>query len=154
MSPCLMLRAFQSADVLISRCADQPMGSTTKKQVVLLQIEMNRENVIVKLTEDFAVKIIEFHTLVKKRGVDSMAVQLFDSGTSIGANVSEAQNAESKKDFIHKMKIAAKEGDETAYWLNLCKRSDLLPDPGSLQAEIVSINKVLNKIISTAKRNT
>jgi four helix bundle protein len=116
-------------------------------------MDTKRENMIVRLTEDFAVKIIDFHFTVKKAGIDSMAGQLFRSGTSIGANVREAQNGESKRDFIHKMKIAAKEGEETEYWLKLCLRSPLLPDPGSLQTEIVSINKVLTKIIATSKRN-
>ena len=105
------------------------------------------------MTEDFAVKIIEFHFGIKKSGIDSMARQLFNSGTSVGANVREAQNAESKRDFIHKMKIAAKEADETEYWLELCRRSPLLPNPGELQQEIVSISKVLTKIIATTKLN-
>ncbi len=112
---------------------------------------MEKGNLIVELTEKFAVKIISFHLEVKKAGISSMAQQLFDSGTSIGANVSEAQNAESKKDFIHKMKIAAKEGDETAFWLKLCAQSPELPDPGDLQTDLKSINKVLNKIIVSAK---
>jgi len=50
-----------------------------------------------------------------------VARQLLKAGTSIGANVREVQNAESKTDFIHKMKIAAKETDETEYWLELCR---------------------------------
>jgi four helix bundle protein len=53
-----------------------------------------------------------------------IAKQILKAGTSIGANVREAQNAESKIDFIHKMKIAAKEADETEYWLLLCNRSN------------------------------
>ena len=116
-------------------------------------MDIKRENVIVKMTEDFSVKMIQFHFEVKKAGVQSMSNQLFRSGTSVGANVREAQNAESKKDFIHKMKIAAKEADETEYWLRLCERSPLLPDPGILKQEIVSIHKVLTKIISTCKLN-
>lgn len=114
---------------------------------------MGKQNLIVELTEKFAGKIVAFHVEVKKAGVPSMAEQLFDSGTSVGANVSEAQNAESRKYFIHKMKIAAKEGDETAFWLKLCAQSPLLPDPGELPAEIKVINKVLNKIISSSKEN-
>ncbi len=110
-----------------------------------------RENLIVTLTEDFAVKIIDFHYKVKKAGIDSMADQLFRSGTSVGANVSEAQGAESRRDFVHKLKISAKEAEETAFWHKLCKRSELLPDPGELQNEILSINKVLSKIISSCK---
>jgi len=65
-----------------------------------------KQNLIAELTEKFAVKINAFHMEVKK-AVPSMAEQLFDSGTYVGANVSEAQNAESRKDFIHKMKFAA-----------------------------------------------
>ena len=62
-----------------------------------------------------------------------MANQLFKSGTSIGSNVREAQNAESKADFIHKMKIAAKEADETEYWLGLCNESKNYPKTEELR---------------------
>lgn len=58
-----------------------------------------------------------------------MASQIFRSGTSIGANIREAQNAESKADFIHKFKIAAKEADEVNYWLLLCRGSEFYPNP-------------------------
>lgn len=116
-------------------------------------MDIKRENMIVRMTQEFAVKIIAFHFEVKKTGIESMASQLFRSGTSIGANVREAQNAESKKDFIHKMKIAAKEAEETEYWLELCSASQLLPDPMNLKNEIQAINKVLTKIIATTKRN-
>lgn len=112
-----------------------------------------RENLIVNLTEDFAINIIAFHRKVKKTGNESMADQLFRSGTSIGANVSEAQGAESRRDFVHKLKISSKEAEETEYWLKLCKRSEFLPDPGELQNEIRSINRVLSKIIYSCKQN-
>ncbi len=81
----------------------------------------------------------------------NLSNQLFRSGTSIGANVMEAQNAESKRDFIHKMKIAAKEADESYYWLYLCDLSKSYPSCGQLLAELDIIVKVLSKIISTAK---
>ena len=116
-------------------------------------MDTRKDNVIVKLTTEFSVKVIAFHFEIKKAGIDSMSSQLFRSATSIGANVREAQNAESKRDFIHKMKIAAKEADETEYWLHLCDSSPLLPDSGILKQEIVSIHKVLGKIIATAKVN-
>ena len=80
-----------------------------------------------------------------------LANQLFRSGTSIGANVREAQNAESKTDFIHKMKIAAKEADETEYWLLLCKSNPNYPNPDELLIQIESIQKILSKIISSSK---
>jgi len=66
--------------------------------------------------------------------------------------VREAQNAESKADFIHKFKISAKEVEESEYWLLLCKHSNKLPDTTSLLADIVPIKKIINKIIGTSKR--
>ncbi len=117
-------------------------------------MDTKRENLIVQLTTDFAVKVIAFHFKVKKAGVTPMATQLFRSGTSIGANIREAQNAESKNDFVHKMKIAAKEADETEYWLEICERSPLMPDPTELKSEIASICRVLTKIIATSKNNS
>lgn len=83
-----------------------------------------------------------------------IANQLLKSGTSIGANVREAQNAESKADFIHKMKIAAKEADETKYWLELTKHSQNYPFNESLLKQITEIEKVLSKIISTSKKSS
>ena len=81
----------------------------------------------------------------------NLSNQLFRSGTSIGANVKEAQNAESKADFIHKMKIAIKEADETEYWLMLCKHSKEYPDTSDELMKLSSIIKILNKIIGTSK---
>jgi four helix bundle protein len=74
-------------------------------------------NLIVDKTFDFAVKIIEYCELLESRKKFVISNQLLKSGTSIGANVSEAQNAESRADFIHKIKLAAKEANETNYWL-------------------------------------
>ncbi|MCX6266262.1 MAG: four helix bundle protein, partial [Bacteroidetes bacterium] len=70
-----------------------------------------------------------------------------------GANIREAQNAESKPDFIHKLKIAAKEADETEYWLLLCKHSQSYPSPEQLIEKIISLKKLLSKIISTSKKS-
>lgn len=74
------------------------------------------ENLIVKLSFDFSLLIIEFTALLEQKRKYVIANQLLKSGTSIGANIWEAQNAESKADFIHKMKISAKECEETKYW--------------------------------------
>ncbi len=63
----------------------------------------------------------------------------------------EAQNAESKADFVHKIKIAAKEADETQYWLYLCKHSTSYPSIGNLSELLTSIQKILNTIIKTSK---
>ena len=113
----------------------------------------DKENIIVTKTEDFALAIIDFTEVIYNMNRSKLANQLFASGTSIGANVSEAQNAESKTDFIHKMKIAAKEVDETAYWLRLCKRSIHLPSNQKLSDDLNEINRIIAKIISTSKND-
>jgi four helix bundle protein len=82
-----------------------------------------------------------------------IANQLLKAGTSIGANVMEAQNAESKADFIHKMKLAAKEAEETQYWLLLCEYSPNYPECKELISKLDEIQKVLSKILSSAKTN-
>ncbi|MFN9864823.1 MAG: four helix bundle protein, partial [Bacteroidota bacterium] len=66
-------------------------------------------------------------------------------------NVRESQNAESKADFIHKMKVAAKEADETEYWLLIASQSENYPNCDDLLTKILSIKKVLSKIIGTSK---
>ena|SRR5258708_32844136 len=68
----------------------------------------DKENLMVKLTFEFALDIIEFSELLESKRKFVVARQILKSGTSIGANVREAQNGESKNDFIHKLKIAAK----------------------------------------------
>lgn len=114
---------------------------------------MNKlDNPIVKMTLDYALKTIDFTEELKSERHYELAKQLFRSGTSIGANTWESQNAESKKDFVHKLKIAAKETDETEYWLLLCKMSSHLPSPKEEQfSKLKEIEKVLSKIISTTK---
>ncbi|WP_430438068.1 four helix bundle protein [Polaribacter uvawellassae] len=76
--------------------------------------------------------------------------QLLKSGTSIGANIHEAQNAESKADFIHKIKIATKELEETKYWLILCERSKSYPSNTVLQEKVNELGLILYKILSTS----
>ncbi len=114
----------------------------------------DKENLIVKLSLDFALQIIEFSEHLEENRKYVIARQILKSGTSIGANVREAQNAESKADFIHKLKIAAKEADETAYWLELCRKSDSYPSDSQLETDLLSIVKVLSKIIGSSKRTS
>ena len=110
-----------------------------------------RGNLIVQLTFDFALLIIQFAEQLEGQRRFVIANQLLKSGTSIGANVREAQNAESRADFIHKCKIAAKEAEETDYWLLLCHHSAGYGDTNSLRDKLLSIRKVLSKIISSSR---
>ncbi|MCB9226427.1 MAG: four helix bundle protein [Chitinophagales bacterium] len=110
-----------------------------------------KENLILKLTLQFSLSIIEYCEILENRKKFVIANQLLKAGTSIGANVREAQNAESKQDFIHKFKIAAKEIEETDYWLELCDLSKNYPNTKELKEELKDINNIINKIIITSK---
>lgn len=108
-----------------------------------------KPNLIVDLTFNFSIKIIDFTEDLESKRKYNMANQLFRSGTSIGANVREAQGAESKDDFRHKCKVAYKEAEETEYWLSLCKHAKNYPFDQGMYEDIQSIIKVLGKIISS-----
>ena len=109
-------------------------------------------NRIVDLSFDFALQIISFSEQLEQKRKFAIANQILRSGTSIGANISEAQNSESKLDFIHKLKIAAKEADETEYWLSLCKYADNYPFQEDLLDQVHEIQRLLTSIIITSKK--
>jgi four helix bundle protein len=113
---------------------------------------MKSPNIIVELSFDFAIQIIQVcRKLVEKREF-VISNQLLRSATSIGANVEEATAAQSKKDFIAKMCIASKEARETSYWLRLLaatKIADL--DYKNLIQKIEVIIKILTSIVKTSQ---
>lgn len=111
-----------------------------------------KKNLIVDLTFNFAIDIIGFCEILEEKRKFVISKQLLRSGTSIGANISESQLAESKADFIHKLKIAEKEANETEYWLQLCKCAKNYPIDESLMEKLISIRKVLSKIITSSKK--
>ncbi|HRD07134.1 MAG TPA: four helix bundle protein [Saprospiraceae bacterium] len=110
-------------------------------------------SVIVMKTYDFGLKIIEFCHILEKEQRYVVNFQLYKAGTSIGANVREAQSPHSRSDFVAKMIVAMKEVDETEHWLLLCRDSPHLPDPGNLIDELSEIKKIIGKIILTSKKN-
>lgn len=116
-----------------------------------MRIGFINSNPILKLTFEFSLMIIEYCSLLETERKFVIANQLLKSGTSIGANTMEAQNAESKADFIHKFKIAAKESEETQYWLLLCKFAPQLPDCDELLTKLEEIQKIISSIISSSK---
>jgi four helix bundle protein len=113
---------------------------------------MEKRNEILELSFEFALQIISYCDLLEENKKYIIARQLLKSGTSIRANISEAQNSESNQDFIHKLKIAAKEADETEYWLQLCEKSANYPSSKHLSLTLISIKKLLTSIIATMKR--
>ena len=113
--------------------------------------EVFENNTILRLSFEFSFSLIEYCEKLEENRRFVISRQLLRSGTSIGANAMEAQNSESKADFIHKMKIAAKEAGEAQYWLMLCDYSENYPDCKQLLEKIEVINKVLNSILVSSK---
>jgi four helix bundle protein len=115
---------------------------------------MNAKNLILDLSLQFALEIIDYSEILENNRKYVIANQLLKSGTSIGANVREAQSAESKADFIHKFKITDKEVNETGYWLMLCQLSEKYPVPPPDMVEHLKIIKnVVSKIIISSKKD-
>lgn len=113
----------------------------------------DKDNLIVRLTFELALDVVSFSEQIRSNNRFEMASQIFRSGTSIGANIREAQNAESKRDFIHKFKISAKEADELEYWLKLCESSDYYPNPDEkLLKDLKFVILIISKIISSSKK--
>jgi len=115
--------------------------------------ELIESNPLLKLSVEFSLLVINYCERLQAEKKIVIANQLLRSGTSIGANAMEAQNPESRADFIHKMKVAAKEAGETQYWLLLCESSEDYPVPTGLSDKLESLNRLLGSIISSAKRN-
>ena len=105
---------------------------------------MGKENIISTKTKSFAIKIIKFCKILSEEKREFViSKQLFRSATSIGANVRESYNAQSKADFINKLSIALKEADETAYWLELLIESEIID-----KQQFEKLNKDLKEIIA------
>lgn len=111
-----------------------------------------KENVILSKTFNFAANILDLNTPLIERKQFVLANQLISSGTSIGANVREAQRAVSKADFINKLGIALKEADETQFWLELIDFK-IFKIEEHLKNEIEEIIKLLVSIINSTKNN-
>lgn len=119
-----------------------------------MQKELIDSNPLLRLSINFSLGIIAYCETLEASKKYVLARQLLKSGTAIGANSMEAQNPESKADFIHKIKIAAKEADETQYWLILCDYSNGYPDCKDLLSKLEELNKIIGKILGTAKRKS
>ncbi|MDX1295948.1 MAG: four helix bundle protein [Sulfurimonadaceae bacterium] len=115
---------------------------------------MKTENPLLEKSFDFAVRIVNVSKYLQTEKKEfTLSKQLLRSGTSIGANVNEAQSAQSRKDFVSKLSIASKEARETKYWIDLLAETNYLPSDSqkvnSLNQEIVELIKLLTSIIKT-----
>jgi four helix bundle protein len=117
--------------------------------------EMNG-NGVRELSFGFALRVVRLCRFLEKEKKEYvLSRQLLRSGTAIGALVREAQQAESRADFIHKLSIALKEANETEYWIELLHQSQLIEKKGydSIKPDIVELLKLLTSIIKSSKQN-
>jgi len=114
-----------------------------------------KENKLVELSMDFSVDIINLVKMLKANHETIIANQIGRSGTSIGANIHEAQYAQGKKDFISKLEIALKEASETGYWLELLYRTNCIDETTfkTLSSKCASLRVLLIASCKTAKEN-
>jgi four helix bundle protein len=116
----------------------------------------NKKNILRDKSFAFAVRIAKLYRyLVENKREFVLSKQLLRSGTSIGANIREAYNAESKKDFIHKLAIAQKECDESLYWLELLNAIECISGKEfeSLSTDCIELLKIIRSSILTTKIN-
>jgi four helix bundle protein len=114
------------------------------------------KNVVKEKSFAFAVRVVKLcRSLQDAHREYVLSKQLIRSGTAIGALVREAEHAESKLDFIHKMSIALKEANETCYWIELLSQAELIDEKKfvSVNADVVELVRLLTSIINSAKRN-
>jgi len=117
---------------------------------------MSKQNVIADKSFDFAVRVVNLYRyLCDEKREFVLSKQLLRSGTSVGANISEALQAQSKRDYLSKMNIALKEASETLYWIRLFHATDIIDDKQkeSIYNDCNEIVSILIAIIKTTKKN-
>ena len=116
---------------------------------------MKRENKLVDLSLDFSVDIINLVKMLKENRETIISNQIGRSGTSIGANIHEAQYAQGKKDFVSKLEIALKEANETGYWLELLFKTKYIDEEtyNELSSKCTTLRVMLVSSCKTVKEN-
>src|SRR5712664_3710787 len=112
------------------------------------------ESIIQRKSFAFALQIVQLYKKLREQREYVLSKQLFESGTSIGANVAEATAGQSRKDFLSKMAIASKEARETKFWLLLLQQSKLVDvDVTSHLAQVEELIRILTSIVKTTSEN-
>ena len=117
---------------------------------------VENENPIVEKSFEFAVRIVNLSKYIRRKDKEYVLTkQLLRCGTSIGANVSEAQRAQSRADFYSKMSIALKEANETYYWLRLLYRTGYINEAEfeSMRSDTDELTRILVSICKTASES-
>jgi len=111
---------------------------------------IDNKNNLLNLSFEFALIIIDYSELLNQQNNSIIAKQLLISGTKLGANIREAQNSESKADYINKLVIALKEADKTEYWLELCKYSNNKTFNENILKQLLEIKELSTKKINSS----
>jgi four helix bundle protein len=117
----------------------------------------NKENPLKDKSYKFALRVVKLYKhLAEEKKEFVLSKQVLRSGTSIGANITEGNQAESKADFVHKLSIALKEAFETEYWLCLLCDGEFITEKQaeSLLTDCKELQKILTTSVKTAKNNT
>ena len=112
---------------------------------------MSRESILKTKSFGFAIRIIKLHKYLKKQHNEyELSQQVVRSGTSVGAIIREAEHAESRKDFLHKLNIGLKEINESIYWLELLFATDYI-DEGMFSSIKIDAEELLKMLIASIK---
>ena len=117
---------------------------------------MTQDNILIDKSIDFAIRMANcYKYIMEEKNEYIMSKQMFRSGTSIGANIHEGIQAQSKADFVSKLGIALKEASETSYWLTVLNRAEFLDEKSylSLKSDLDSMIRILVASIKTSKKN-
>ena len=114
--------------------------------------EKIEQNLILKLTFDFTLALIDYCERLDEKKKYVISMQLLKAGTAIGAYAIEAQNTGNKADFINKFRAGMKEVDGTEYWLLICKHASTYPDCEDLLTRVQEIGAVIRKILFSSKK--
>lgn len=116
--------------------------------------KFDKNNIVMNKSFDFAIDIIELYKTLKAKNEFVISKQLLRSGTSIGANIEEANAAQTKKDFVTKMSLASKEARETRYWLQLLNKSKLVDhNYKNYLNKIDELIRIITSFVKTAQSN-
>src|SRR5687768_7235944 len=118
---------------------------------------MSKKSILRDRSFTFAISIVNLYKeIIETKKEYVMSRQLLRCGTSIGANIREARNAESRNDFVHKLGISQKEADETIYWLDLLRETQYLNKEvhWKMANEATQILNMIRSSILTSKENT
>lgn len=118
-----------------------------------MQEQKKKDNLILQLSFELAISVVDFCAQLDSQRKWTFSNQILSAGLALGANIRAAHSAEGKADFIHKLKVAAKEAEQLEFYMEVCHASEHLPANDRLLDQLQTISSILNTIITTAKSN-